>query len=507
MVTHCLAVVIIDGALIMAQSKKRFLGKSQASPNGNVIENGNGNGNGNGYRSAPLTNESFADSEFRYQSDGAGTSATAVQAPEREAEQPVLERQQNTSPLKKMPPRRKRFLLVALGVGAIVAGGFGLHWWKYASTHEETNDAFVGGHIHPVSSQVNGTVAQVLVQDNQQVQQSQVLVKLDPRDFQNQVRQAQAALAQAQQQAQTARSQIALSAQTTRGTTTQAQGNISSASAAITNAEAAVQEAQAGVPAAQAGVAQAEANLQRAQADFNRYSALLQQGAITTQQFETARNAYQVAVAQRASAQDQVRQAQSRVAQAQQDVARAQAQFTTSQGGLQQAQAGQAQTQANRNQYQASLAAVTKAQAQLRNAQLQLSYTTIAAPITGTVGNKNVEAGQRVQTGTPLMAVVDGRSWVVANFKETQLQDMHPGDRAQIKLDAFPKHPFQGYIESLSPASGSQFALLPPDNATGNFTKVVQRIPVRVRFDPRSIKGYETRIAPGMSAVVTVTLK
>jgi membrane fusion protein (multidrug efflux system) len=486
----------------MTQSKNPFPKESQSLPNGN--------GSGNGHTS--VSNDEFlAASNSHYRSDGGGRQSTIVRPPETtetdESRQPVSDGQKRPSPFGKMPQRRRRFLLAALGVGAIVASTFGLRWWQYASTHEQTDDAFVGGHIHPVSSRVDGTVARVLVDDNQQVKQGQVLVKLDPRDFQNQVRQAQAALAQAQQQAQTARSQIVLSAQTTRGTTTQAQGNISSAAAGITNAQAALQEAQAGVPQAQAGVAQAESNLQRAQADFNRYSVLLQQGAITAQQFETARNAYQVAVAQRNSAQDQVRQAQARVSQAQQDVARAQAQLTTSQGGLQQAQAGQAQTQANRNQYQAALAAVTRAQAQLKNAQLQLSYTTIASPITGTVGNKNVEEGQRVQSGTPLMAVVDGKNWVVSNFKETQLEKMHAGDRALIKLDAFPNHPFNGYVESLSPASGSQFALLPPDNATGNFTKVVQRIPVRVRFDPQSIRGYETRIAPGMSATVTVTVE
>lgn len=463
-------------------------------------------GDGNGKPSS-LKTEHFTDAESRYPPDSHDRQATAVLAPDATEGDVSPDGHERTPPLGKRHPRRRQILLGVLGVGMLAAGIFGLRWWNYASTHEQTDNAFVGGHIHPVSSRVNGTVASVLVKDNQQVQQGQVLVKLDPRDFQNQVQQARAALTEAQQQAQTARSQVTQAAQTTQGTTTQAQGNISSATAAIANAEAAVQEAQAGVPAAQAGVTQAQANLQRAEADFNRYSTLLQQGAITAQQFETARNTYQVALAQRNSAQDQVRQAQARVTQAQQDVARAQAQLTTSQGGLQRAQAGQSQTQANRNQYQAALAAVRKAQAQLNNAQLQLSYTTIAAPITGTVGNKNVEAGQRIQPGTPLMAVVDGRSWVVANFKETQLEDMQPGDPVQIKLDAFPNHPFQGYVESLSPASGSQFALLPPDNATGNFTKVVQRIPVRVRFASQSIRGYETRIAPGMSATVTVSVR
>ena len=412
--------------------------------------------------------------------------------------------------LKDSTPKRKRpigLILAGLGVGAVVAGSFGYRWWQYASTHESTDNATVAGHIHQVSSRINGTVADVLVNDNQLVQKGQLLVKLDPRDYQNKVQQAQASLLAAQGQANAARSSINLASQNATASTTQAQGNVQSAIAAISTAQAEVREAQAGISAAQAQVAQAEANLQKAQADYNRYNSLFQQGAVPRQQLDTARAAYQVALAQRNSAQQAVAQAGAKLAQAQEGVVKAQAELAASKGGLQQARAGGVQTQVNRSQYEAATAEISQAQANLKDAQLQLSYTNITAPSVGRVGRKTVEVGQRVQPGQPLMAIVDNEYWVVANFKETQLEEMQPGQPVEIKLDAFPHHPFIGRVDSISPASGAQFALLPPDNATGNFTKIVQRIPVKIVLDPQSIKGYESRITPGMSAEVSVELK
>jgi membrane fusion protein, multidrug efflux system len=439
---------------------------------------------------------------------------------------------------KKDAPKGKKpiaLILAALGVGAIAAGGFGYHYWQYASTHQETDNATVAGHINQVSSKIPGTVSEVLVNDNQLVQPGQLLIKLDQRDYQNKVQQAQAALSAAQRQAEAAQANIALASQTTSGKTNQAQGDISVALAAISTSLAAVQEAQAGIPAseadvrlaeagipvAQAQVAQADANLQRAQADYNRYNTLFKQGAIARQQLETARAAKDVNVAQKnaaiqgvqqaqarlASARVGVARAQSQLAQAQEGVTSAQAKLAASKGGLQQATAGGQQTAVNRGQYEAAKASISQAEATLKDAQLQLSYTNITAPAAGRVGRKNVEVGNRVQVGTPMMAIVNNDSWVVANFKETQLEKMKPGKPVEIKLDSFPHHTFKGRVDSISPASGAQFALLPPDNATGNFTKIVQRIPVKVVFDQESIKGYEARITPGMSAEVAVEVK
>ncbi|MBD2775026.1 HlyD family secretion protein [Iningainema tapete] len=482
----------------------------------------------NGHKTAVLDKELITDMETLE----ARTSAP-VETPQEVAQLPEEVKPQ--TPEKPKGKKPLALILAALGVGATVAGGFGYRWWQYASTHQETDNATVAGHIHQVSSRIPGTISQVLVNDNQQVQQGKLLVKLDPQDYENKVRQAQAALQTAQRQANAAQANINLASQTTTAKTATAQGDVNAAVAGISTAQAAVEEAQAGIPAAeaevkqaqagvpvaQAQVAQADANLQRAQADYNRYQTLFNQGAIPRQQLDTAKAAYDVAVAQKNGAVQGVQQAQARLAaakvgvaraqsllaQAQQGVATAQAKLAASKGGLQQATAGGQQTAVNRSQYQAAQAAINQAEASLKDAQLQLSYTNITAPATGRVGKKNAEVGNRVQAGTPLMAIVNNDYWVVANFKETQLEDMKPGQSVEIKLDAFPHHTFKGHVDSLSPASGAQFALLPPDNATGNFTKIVQRVPVKVVFDADSIKGYESRVTPGMSAEVAVEVK
>lgn len=435
------------------------------------------------------------------------------------------------------PPRKKpiALILLGLGIGAITASAFGYNYWQYTSSHQATDNAIVTGHIHQISSKIVGTIAEVLVKDNQLVQPGQILVKLDPSDYQNKVQQAQAALASARLQANAAQATIGLAAQTTNGKTTQAQGDVSTAQAAIATAQATVQEALAGIPAAQAvvqeaiagisvarsQVAQANANLARAKSDFERYNTLAQQGAVTRQQLDTARAAYDVAQAQQSSALQGVQQAQARLAaakvgvakaqsqlaQAQAGITSAQAKLAASKGGLQQATASGQQTAVNRSQYAAAQSAISQSQVALKDAQLQLSYLNITAPSNGRIGKKTAEVGNRIQIGAPLMVVVDNDYWVVANFKETQLANMKARQPVEVKLDAIPSHVFRGYVDSISPASGAQFSLLPPDNATGNFTKIVQRIPVKIVLDPQSIKGYDSRIAPGMSAEVTVEIK
>jgi membrane fusion protein (multidrug efflux system) len=489
-----------------------------------------------------LLNGSQANTERRELTPNSQESSSVAQEPEILKDEQVKTLPQTVPDAEKIPeeaPPKKRpikFILGGVGiVGAIAAASYGYHWWQFASTHQETDNATVAGHILQVSSRINGTVFDVAVSDNQVVTPGQLLVKLDPRDYQIKVTQAQAAIETARLQANAAQAAIGLASETAAASTTQAQGDVGGAEAAISSAQAAVVEAQTGVPAAQAAITeaqagipvaqaqldQANATLQRTQADYNRYNNLYKQGAIPRQQLDTAKAAYQVAVAQKNGAQQGVQQAQARLAQAQLGVARAQAKvaqaregvataeakLAASKGGLQQASAKGQQTQVNRSQYQAALAAIAQSQAALKDAQLQLSYTNITAPSGGRIGRKSVEVGQRIQPGQPLMAIVSNDHWVVANFKETQLENMKPGQPVEIKLDAFPHHAFAGRVESISPASGAQFALLPADNATGNFTKVVQRIPVKVIFDPQSIQGYESRINPGMSAEISVEVK
>jgi membrane fusion protein, multidrug efflux system len=436
------------------------------------------------------------------------------------------------------PPKRQRpikLILTGLASGAIVAVGLGYRYWQYASTHQTTDNAVVVGHIHQVSSKISGTVTNVAVDDNDAVKAGALLIQLDPRDNDNQVQQTKAALESAKRQADAAQATVGLASQTTNGKTAQATGDVSVAAAAIKTAEsavgeaqagiasaqAAVAEAQAGVPVAEAQVSQADASLQKAQADYDRYNTLYQQGAISRQQLDTAKAADGVAQAQKSAAVQGVTQAEARLgaakfgvakatsqlAQAQEGVISAQAKLAASTGSLQQAAASGQQTAVNRSQYSAARSAVGQADAALKASELQRSYVNIIAPSAGRVGKKNVEVGTYIQVGSPLMAVIDNDYWIVANFKETQLAKIQPGQPVEVKLDAFPGHIFNGRVDSISPASGAQFSLLPPDNATGNFTKIVQRIPVKIVFDRQSMQAYATRITPGMSAEVAVTTR
>ena len=420
------------------------------------------------------------------------------------APSPVTEQPPDEPKTPRQHPYRKWILLGALGVGLVVASIVGYRWWRFAATHAETDDAYVTADVHPINARINGTVTQVAVNDNQQVKQGELLVKLDPRDYDVALQQSKASLAVSQQQAQVAQANIGVTATNAQGLTTQAQGNIDAAAASVSTAQASLAEAQAGVPAAQAQLAQVKANLVKADLDYKRYTTLFNEGAVAQQQLDAARATDESTRAQYNAIGEQIKQAQARVVQAQTNLNNAQAKLGSTQGNLQQANASGQQTEVNRRQYQAALATVAQSQAQLRNAQLQLNYTSIGAPLVGRIGNRTVQVGQRVQPGQTLMSLVQPIPWITANFKETQLGKMQPGQAVEIKIDAFPGHLFRGRVDSVSPASGAKFALLPPDNATGNFTKIVQRIPVKIVFDPDSIKGYETRITPGMSVIATV---
>jgi membrane fusion protein (multidrug efflux system) len=419
--------------------------------------------------------------------------------------EPVLPALPPSSPNSESGLKRLVTATVVVAAMAGLALG-GTSWYRYLTAHESTDDAYTTAHIHPVSSRIDDTVQSVLVDDNEHVKAGQVLVVLDPRDFQVRAQEAQAALSVAKHQAEAAKTSIALSASTASGKTTEATGSISNAEASIGKAQAEVVQAQAQVPAMQAQLNQRKAEEWRAGADYNRFSTLAAQGAISLQQRDSALRDYAVAQQATKAAEEAVRQAEAQVDQAKQTVSTARAQLVQSKGTFEQAQALDVQTKVNESQYQVAQSAISQAQAQLDNAQLQLSYTKITAPIDGRIGKKSVEEGQRAQPGQQLLSVVSDDVWVVANFKETQLERMRPGQTAEIQVDSFPHHTFTGKIDSVSPGSGSTFALLPSDNATGNFTKIVQRVPVKIIFDNQSIKGYENVIVPGMSVVVTVSV-
>ncbi len=272
--------------------------------------------------------------------------------------------------LKALLQRHRKPALI--GAAALLGLAGTAAWLVYASYHETTDDAYTTGHVHSISTRVAGTVIEVAVDDNQRVKKGQVLVRLDPRDF-------------------------------------------------------------------QVVVDKAQADYDRAQADFARDNQLLKSGAVSQLEYD----------------------------------------------GLK--------------------AALGVAKAALDDAKDQLSYSTIVAPEDGIVGNKTVETGNRLAQGTVLMSVVQ-EVWVVANYKETQVGQMVPGQQVSISIDEIPGHTFTGRVDSLSPGSGSTFALLPPENATGNFTKIVQRVPVKIRFDADSVRGFEQRLVPGLSVETDVAL-
>jgi len=403
--------------------------------------------------------------------------------------------------------RRKRALILGAIVLAVPLAIFGIRYFIWSLGHEETDDAYLTGHLHPISARVAGTVQEVLVDDNQHVSQGETLVILDPRDFQVRLDQAKAALEEGSRQAETAQATIHSTSQTATAQTVRADGAIGEARASIAAQKAEVAAAQAAVPRAEAKLQETVATLKREEVDLHRYEDLAAKDEVSRQTLDHARASYQVAVASRDAAEHQVREARARLLQAQEGVTRTEAMLTSSYAIMESAKAASLDTKVRQAQFTTAQASILKAAAALEDARLQLSYTVIKAPASGRVGRKSVEVGQRLQVGQPLMAIVEDDLWVVANFKETQLEEMRPNQTVSLVIDAFPNHAFRGRVGSIAPGSGNQFALLPPDNATGNFTKIVQRIPVKILFDPASIKEYEKLLVPGMSTVVTVTTR
>ncbi len=430
------------------------------------------------------------------------------------------------------PSRRKTFMLIllALIVLGACAGGLWL-WltWDYVST----DDAFVDAHIIYVSPQVAAHVNKVLVLDNQYVKKGTPLVQLDPRDFQAALDQAQAALQVARAKHRASKFGLALIHRTSRAAVDQALAQISIAQSQIAQAKAALAgarsnrlEAKANVAAAVAAVAHAKAQVLadsatavKAQQDYQRYSKLLKTGDVTPSQLENYRAAAVSAQAfvvadhtEVIAKQALVDQARAAVAAARQSVSAAEAALARSRDGLVLAKAQLSsvdvvpqQVGKQSSNVSAGSATIAELKAQVEQAKLNLSYCDIDAPVSGYVTRKVVEPGDYVTIGQNLLAIVRPKMWVIANFKETDLTHMKPGDSATISIDAYPNVNFKGYVQSIQAGTGAKFSLLPPENATGNYVKVVQRVPVKILF-----KDLPTKLpflAAGMSAVPEVKVR
>jgi membrane fusion protein, multidrug efflux system len=401
--------------------------------------------------------------------------------------------------------RRPRWLPILVIIIVLVVGGpFAYRFWVDMSTSEGTDDATIKADVVSVSSRITGNVIEVDVTDNQRVEAGDVLVKLDTHDLEISLQTAQASYDLALKNAEAAQSGVTLSDSQTGAQTTSAQGGLSLSSTAIEVARAAVETANAAVSSAQSKLDQAQVTYDQTKQDYDRSKKLLDEDVIAQQQLDHMESALKLAQSGVETAKEDLKSARIRLTQAELNIKVAQAQRTQSEGAMQGAASGNKQTDMRQKQYEAALAQVQVAQTTLDNAKLQLSYATITAPTAGRIGKLSVLAGQRVNSGSPLMALVKDGTWIVANFKETQMKRIRVGMPVEVKVDAFPGRAFKAHVDSLSPASGAAFALLPPDNATGNFTKVVQRIPIKIVFDNGAIAGYESLLASGMSVVVRV---
>ena len=368
----------------------------------------------------------------------------------------------------KKPGKARRFFTSFLGIvltlvvlTLLVIAGMAI--WHYEKTHESTDDAYTTGHVHQISPRVSGLVTEIWVDDNQHVKTGDLLVKLDPRDYEVALERNQANLDQSRAQ-------------------------VLQAQAAVIQARAGLEQAQAQVAQAQAQVTQAGAQYQVAGVNYGRNSALF------------TKDTRAVARA---------------------DVDTTKSNLDATKGGFEAAkantQAAEANVDAARSIQQSrdaelavARAAVETAEANVEDARLQLSYCWVLAPCDGRVSRKTVETGFRLSAGQSVLAVTEDVVWVLANFKETQLEHVKVGQRVRIPIDMFKDHPFTGYVDSIQNGSGATYSLLPPDNATGNFTKIVQRVPVKIVFDaddrPTSIKGFENLVVPGLSCEPVIDL-
>ena len=448
------------------------------------------------------------------------------------------------------PPRggrllRRRVILPAMLILLAVVVALGGRWYAYSAGRVSTDDAQIEPEVYPVSARIAGHVLRVKVDENWSVRAGDVMAEIDPRDYQVALDESQAALEQAQASAQAAVGTVSVTQRTGGAGISQAQASvasalakqvmsesdrasalsqISSARAAERASQAAVEMARKDVSSARAAVTGAIAVADQAAKDATRMESLVKQGAVSTQardaaiaQSVTAQASVQVAEARLSSAEAAVIQAQERarqsaaaVTQAEQSAGAAKAAIEQAKAAVRQAQAGEQSSLSNpqqvrvrRSEASGARAQVAAAHARLEQAKLNLSYTRVVAPIDGIVAAKNVQEGQYVQPGQSLFAIAPRlHTHILANFKETQLRKIRPGQKVAFTVDAYPGLTFRGRVESISPGTGSVFALLPPENASGNFTKVVQRVPVRIAVDERTSPQRDLRA--GMSVVATI---
>jgi membrane fusion protein (multidrug efflux system) len=400
--------------------------------------------------------------------------------------------------------RGRRIWIAAAALVLVVAAGYVV--WRMLAPREGTDDAQVSGHVSPVATRVGGTVTAIKITDNQAVKQGDVLVELDARDYQLAVAKAEADLAAAEAAARAARSDVPITSSAARSGQQVAEVATGNADAGLRAAEREVEAGRAKMAAASARLAETQARATRAAQDLARLAPLAAKDEIPRQQFDAATADKQAADAAVSSAEADVHEAKANFDVA--EARRAQAEGAVAQSRSQAQAAATAPQQIAVIEARASGAdaQVLLAKAALDQARLNLERTVVRAPADGLVSRRTVEVGQVVQPGQPLMSITSLHDvWVTANFKETQLGEMTAGQRAEIEVDAYGGRRYSGRVESIAGATGATFSLLPPDNATGNFVKVVQRVPVKIVLEGAGDASAVLR--PGMSVNATVFLR
>lgn len=394
---------------------------------------------------------------------------------------------------------------VIVGVALLLIVGAGAWWWT-SQGRESTDDAQVDARVTQIASRVGGTVLRVAVSDNQVVDAGTVLAEVDPRDYQVAVDKARAELADAEAGAIAAQSNVPITSMATESGVTAAQGAVDQLRSAVDTASKEVDVARVRVRAAESRLREAEANATRSRRDVERLKGLLAKDEVSQQQYDAAVATADAQAAATDTARAQIAEAEAGIRMAESRQTQVQAGEPSARATLRNAQTGPEQVTVMRARAASAQARVDQAKATLAQAELNAQYTVIKAPARGVVSKKGVNPGQVIQANQPLMSIVQtDEVWITANFKETQLAEMRAGQRVAVSVDAFNGKVFQGKLDSIAAATGARFSLLPPENATGNFVKVVQRVPVKIVLD--SGQDPERLLRPGMSVTPTVYMR
>jgi membrane fusion protein (multidrug efflux system) len=387
------------------------------------------------------------------------------------------------------PARRRRVLIVLPLLTALAAAG-GAMAFLGGANKETTDDAQIEGHVAYVAPHVAGQVKRVLVKDNQHVQAGDVLVELDDRDLNVRLVSARADVAAARATLHASQTQLGVTKKSVESNLAVARGGMAQAASALGTTRAGIDQAQAEITAARS-------RQKLAQIDFDRTNQLFQSNVVSKSSFDAVSAALEQATAN-------VTQAEARLKSAEAGRQNSSGSIESARGRVLAAESGPEQIEAAEAAVELASAKLNQAEAALQQAELNVSYTQIKAEVAGVVSRRSVEVGQMASPEKPLLALVPlNDTWVVANFKEDQIAHMRPGQLAQIEVDAFDGQKLKGHVDSLAGGTGARFSLLPPDNASGNFTKVVQRVPVLVRIDGVS----DLELRPGLSAKVTIVTK